>query len=84
VVPEPDHAIAVLSKLGRSCRVLLGPSGVLATIPFDHQATGRAGEVGNMIADGVLSAKSPRPRRLAQRAPKQPLDVGGVAAQATR
>jgi hypothetical protein len=57
VIPKANHAIVVLGKLGRSFVVFQYLVGMLATIEFDHQLLFRTGEVGNTIADRVLTTK---------------------------
>ena len=83
VVAPEAHPVALLSQKPVSLFVGGGVrSRVLAGVQFDEQFFGKAGEVGDIRADGLLAAKLVAAQLLvAEVVPQQPFRVGLVLAQ---
>src|SRR5689334_22820916 len=71
-IPEPDHAITSANEFPRTDFVRFRRKRVLSSVQLDQQLRRRTGEVDNVPADGVLTAKPDVDEGLAYRHP-QPL-----------
>ena len=82
VVPEPQHAKAVVFEPAGAIGIPAGALGVLAAVHLDHHAPGEAREIDDESAERPLAAKpatgdlaAPKPR------PQATLGIGRVVAE---
>src|SRR3546814_17166508 len=80
MVPEPQDAVIAALQIAGS-RSVYGFI-VLAAVEFHHEAAGRAGEIDDVGADGVLAAELvAHERAVAQVMPDLALGIGHGAAE---
>jgi hypothetical protein len=83
VIPDPDHTVAVMCKLGTAGRVGIDSCGVLTTVDFNHELAGRAGAVGDVSADRELAPETPGEVCFTQHAPQRLFRISGVASESS-